>query len=62
MKHSKKLPVLQRSQLCFIHPFDDEERIAGQNVALELLEDSTIPIDYLFVPIGGGSMWNYYCI
>lgn len=41
----------------FIHPFDDEEVIAGQGtLALELLEDSTIPIDYLFVPIGGGGL------
>ena len=41
----------------FIHPFDDEKVIAGQGtVALELLEDSSKPIDYLFVPIGGGGL------
>ena len=41
----------------FIHPFDDEKVIAGQGtVGLELLEDSQTPIDYLFVPIGGGGL------
>lgn len=39
----------------FIHPFDDEKIIAGQGtIGLELLEDCDQPIDYLFVPIGGG--------
>ena len=41
----------------FIHPFDDEKVIAGQGtVGLELIEDTTNPIDYLFVPIGGGGL------
>lgn len=41
----------------FIHPFDDEMVIAGQGtVGLEILEDSVQPIDYLFVPIGGGGL------
>jgi threonine dehydratase len=41
----------------FIHPFDDEKVIAGQGtIGLELLEDSPAPIDYLFVPIGGGGV------
>lgn len=41
----------------FIHPFDDEEVIAGQGtIGLELLEDTATPIDYLFVPIGGGGL------
>ncbi|MCG2419174.1 threonine ammonia-lyase IlvA [Aequorivita sp. F47161] len=53
----------EASRLCskigaiFIHPFDDEKVIAGQGtIALELLEDSQTPIDYLFVPIGGGGL------
>lgn len=46
----------------FIHPFDDEEVIAGQGtVALELLEDTKSPIDYLFVPIGGGGLAAGIC-
>ncbi|MCX7550297.1 threonine ammonia-lyase IlvA [Xanthomarina sp. F2636L] len=41
----------------FIHPFDDEKVIAGQGtIGLELLEDSPVPIDYVFVPIGGGGV------
>lgn len=41
----------------FIHPFDDIKVIAGQGtVGLEILEDATMPIDYLFIPIGGGGL------
>jgi len=41
----------------FVHPFDDEQIIEGQGtVALEILEDLREPIDYLFVPIGGGGL------
>lgn len=44
-------------QAIFIHPFDDNEVIAGQGtIALELLEDTRTAIDYLFVPIGGGGL------
>jgi threonine dehydratase len=41
----------------FIHPFDDRVIIEGQaTVALEIIQASTCPIDYLFVPIGGGGL------
>ncbi|MGV7107469.1 threonine ammonia-lyase IlvA [Flavobacterium sp. U410] len=41
----------------FIHPFDDEKVIAGQGtVALEVLEQYKEPIDYVFIPIGGGGL------
>lgn len=41
----------------FIHPFDDHDVIAGQGtVGLEILEDTTVPIDYIFIPIGGGGL------
>ncbi|WP_163410644.1 threonine ammonia-lyase IlvA [Flavobacterium ajazii] len=41
----------------FIHPFDDEKVIAGQGtVGLEILETYKEPIDYIFVPIGGGGL------
>lgn len=41
----------------FIHAFADEKVIAGQGtIGLELLEDGPTPIDYIFVPIGGGGM------
>ncbi len=41
----------------FVHPFDDLEVIAGQGtVGLEILKDSDYPIDYLFMPVGGGGL------
>ena len=41
----------------FIHPFDDIKVIAGQGtVGLEILEDAKMPIDYVFIPIGGGGL------
>jgi threonine dehydratase len=43
--------------MCFIHPFDDIKVIEGQaTIALELLEQSTEAIDYLFLPVGGGGL------
>lgn len=46
----------------FVHPFDDEMVIAGQGtVALEVLEDHPNPIDYIFVPIGGGGLASGVC-
>ncbi|SFW45820.1 L-threonine ammonia-lyase [Sinomicrobium oceani] len=41
----------------FVHPFDDEKVIEGQaTVGLEILEQAEVPIDYLFVPVGGGGL------
>lgn len=41
----------------FIHPFDDEKVIEGQaTVGLDILNETEQPIDYLFVPIGGGGL------
>ena len=41
----------------FIHPFDDLKVIAGQGtVGLEVLSSFEKPIDYIFVPIGGGGL------
>lgn len=39
-----------------IHPFDNDHIIAGQGTAaLELFDDAG-PLDYLFVPVGGGGL------
>lgn len=47
----------ERLQKTFIHPFDDEKIIEGQaTVGLEILEQSEDPIDYIFVPVGGGGL------
>ncbi len=41
----------------FIHPFNDQKVIEGQaTVGLEILEQSTEPIDILFIPVGGGGL------
>ncbi|MBD0726113.1 threonine dehydratase [Flavobacterium sp. L1I52] len=46
-----------KNKMAFIHPFDDEKVIAGQGtVGLEILESYKKPIDYVFVPIGGGGL------
>ncbi|MCT2406698.1 threonine ammonia-lyase IlvA [Chryseobacterium antibioticum] len=46
----------------FIHPFDDQNIIDGQaTAALEILEQSEEPVDYLFVPIGGGGLAAGVC-
>ena len=41
----------------FVHPFNDEKVIEGQaTIALEILEQAKKPIDYLFLPVGGGGL------
>lgn len=40
-----------------VHPFDDPLVIEGQGtVGLEILRSSDSPIDYLFLPVGGGGL------
>ncbi len=46
----------QKNDLAFIHPFEDEEVIAGQGtIALEIFE-SCNNIDAIIVPVGGGGL------
>ncbi|PSN82981.1 threonine ammonia-lyase [Candidatus Marsarchaeota G2 archaeon ECH_B_SAG-F08] len=46
----------EKSGAVFIHPFDDEEVVAGQGtVALEILQDIS-EFDAVLVPIGGGGL------
>jgi len=43
--------------LPYIHPFNDEEVIAGQGtVAKEILDEMLSPVDILFVAVGGGGL------
>lgn len=50
------------NNLLFVHPFDDAKVIAGQGtVGVEILQDITVPIDYIFVPIGGGGLAAGLC-
>ncbi len=51
------LEECERTQKIFVHPFDDEKVIEGQaTVGLEILEQITTPIDYVFIPVGGGGL------
>ncbi len=46
----------QKHNLCFVHPYDDPDVIAGQGtIGLEILE--AVPeLDCLIVPVGGGGL------
>ena len=55
--YAKGIKNANENHKVFIHPFDDIKVIAGQGtVGLEILEASKEPIDYVFVPIGGGGL------
>lgn len=46
-----------KKNLSFIHPFDDIKVIEGQStVAMEILQQTKEPIDYVFLPVGGGGL------
>ncbi len=46
----------------FVHPFDDEKIIEGQaTVGLELLQQTDVPIDYVFAAVGGGGLASGLC-
>ena len=45
------------NEATFVHPFDDVDVMAGQGtVGLELIDQAQEPIDYLFLPVGGGGL------
>ncbi|KJD35436.1 threonine dehydratase [Tamlana sedimentorum] len=44
-------------QKTFIHPFNDPKVIEGQGtIGLEIIEQATQPIDYVFLAVGGGGL------
>jgi len=50
------LGLVESQGLLFVHPYDDEDIVAGQGtVALEMLADAP-DLDCLVVPIGGGGL------
>lgn len=54
--YTKAAELCQERGLTFIHPYDDEDVIAGQGtIALEIL-DQLDDIDAIVVPIGGGGL------
>lgn len=55
--YAKSVADATQNNKAFIHPFDDLKVIAGQGtVGLEILDTYKEPIDYVFVPIGGGGL------
>ncbi|MFQ5447364.1 MAG: threonine ammonia-lyase [Saprospiraceae bacterium] len=55
--HQAALEAQKLEGRAFIHPFDDHRVIEGQGtVGLEVLEDLNEPVDYVFVPVGGGGL------
>ena len=51
------LNYCQSEGLSFIHPFNDCKVIEGQGtVGKEILAQSKRPLDYIFVPVGGGGL------
>jgi threonine dehydratase len=51
------LQLAEEENRIFVHPYDDPDVITGQaTIALELFRQSSTPIDYLFIPVGGGGL------
>lgn len=47
----------EETGMVYVHPFDDPQIIEGQaTVGVEILQDFSGTIDYLFLPIGGGGL------
>lgn len=54
--YNKALELSKNEGYTFVHPFDDEDVIAGQGtIALEI-EDQLPDLDAIIVPIGGGGL------
>lgn len=54
--YAKAMQLNEEKHMTFIHPFDDEQVIAGQGtVGMEILNENP-DIDVIFVPIGGGGL------
>ena len=54
-RHALKLERMRK--LAFVHPYDDPDVIAGQGtIGMEILRQRTLPIDAIFVAIGGGGL------
>jgi threonine dehydratase len=53
----RALDIARDEERIFIHPYDDPDVIVGQaTIALEMFRQNHVPIDFLFIPIGGGGM------
>ena len=55
--YAHAMQLRRRHGYTFVHPYDDPEVIAGQGtIGMEILRQSTRPIDAVFVPVGGGGL------
>lgn len=55
--YESALIASDEKKMTLVHPFNDEEVIAGQGtVAKEMLEQIDVPLDYLLVAVGGGGL------
>lgn len=55
--YQKAVECCEEEKRTFIHPFDDVEVIAGQGtIAVEILNDTDVEIDYVVASVGGGGL------
>ena len=55
--HEHSLKLAEQQNLTYVHPYDDEDVIAGQGtVAMEILKQHPEHIDAIFIAIGGGGL------
>ncbi len=52
--HSKV--VAKQTKATYVHPFDDDQVIAGQGTVGAEILDQCPDVDYIFVPVGGGGL------
>lgn len=54
--HDRAVQLQEETGMCLIHPYDDEQVIAGQGtIGLEIL-DQLPDVDAVIVPVGGGGL------
>lgn len=55
--YQEAVSCCEQEQMSFIHPFDDYRTITGQGtIGLEIINDMSEAIDFVFVAIGGGGL------
>lgn len=55
--YARAQEIMQQENLIFIHPYDDEDVMAGQGtIAHEIIKQHPDNIDAIFVPVGGGGL------
>ena len=55
--YNKAIEECEQYNKPLVHPFNDQKVIEGQGtVGLEIIQQSETPIDYIFIPVGGGGL------